>query len=420
MPGQHPGPGPRLLGVGIALALALLPVLSLPPEARADCDQRAPDLCQQIQQQQNQQGDLQSRLSHIQTQIHDVDAQAVYLSQLMQQLQSQIAGQRQAIQATTTGIATTERQIRFSKADITRREAHLAVRGELLDLRVRALSKEGSTDYLAVMVTSTSFTQLVDRVVLLQDVIRSDRAMVNDLQHQRDQVNEVQSRLAQQQTQLEGLLRQQQAQEAQLESDLETRQQAMAYEQQLEAQLQQQSRDMEAEIASQSGTIAALQRQYQDKIRSLDQGQPAAQSGGGRFIWPVNGFWISQGFGCTDLVFEPYWPSCPTKHFHTGIDLAVPQGTPIHAAGAGVVLDVISTAYSGGYGNRTVVQHAGNYLTTYNHQASIVVSPGDYVQQGQVIGYVGSTGNSTGPHLHFEICIGGVANFQNPCSYLGC
>ena len=96
---------------------------------------------------------------------------------------------------------------------------------------------------------------------------------------------------------------------------------------------------------------------------------------------------------------------------HTGVDLASPRGTPIYAAGDGIVE---KAGWSSGYGNYTLLRHVNGYETGYGHQSKIIVKPGDKVRQGQLIGYVGSTGNSTGNHLHFEIKING--NFVDPLS----
>jgi murein DD-endopeptidase MepM/ murein hydrolase activator NlpD len=118
---------------------------------------------------------------------------------------------------------------------------------------------------------------------------------------------------------------------------------------------------------------------------------------------------VSQGFGPTDLGIEPPLTRQGTfyPHFHTGIDLAAPAGTPLHAAADGVVLIAAASVDAAGrlvgYGNYVVVGHAAGFLTLYGHMSDVAVHSGDRVRQGEVIGFEGSTGNSTGPHVHFEI-----------------
>ncbi len=129
-------------------------------------------------------------------------------------------------------------------------------------------------------------------------------------------------------------------------------------------------------------------------------GAPKGGTSSSGFIWPVIGRLTSP--------FGPRWGS-----IHQGQDIADPTGTPIRAPKAGLV---VKAASAGGFGNLTLIDHGGGVVTAYGHQSRFAVKEGDQVQQGQVIGYVGSTGFSTGPHLHFEVRINGVA--RNPIPYL--
>ena len=127
----------------------------------------------------------------------------------------------------------------------------------------------------------------------------------------------------------------------------------------------------------------------------------------GRLLWPIPHATISQGFGPTSYAFEASYAGF--AHFHTGIDLAVPLGTPVFAAADGVVMLARPMADSGGqlvgYGNYVIIQHDAGLKTLYGHLLTIGVKEGDVVHRGQLIGLVGSTGNSTGPHTHFEVRI---------------
>jgi murein DD-endopeptidase MepM/ murein hydrolase activator NlpD len=127
----------------------------------------------------------------------------------------------------------------------------------------------------------------------------------------------------------------------------------------------------------------------------------------GRLLWPIPHATITQGFGPTPYVFEASYAGFP--HFHTGIDLAMPLGTPVFAAADGVVMLARPMADSGGvlvgYGNYVIIQHDAGLKTLYGHLLAIGVKEGDLVHRGQLVGLVGSTGNSTGPHTHFEVRI---------------
>jgi murein DD-endopeptidase MepM/ murein hydrolase activator NlpD len=153
----------------------------------------------------------------------------------------------------------------------------------------------------------------------------------------------------------------------------------------------------EAALAAESARIAELAQSAGD----------GPSLGDGTFIWPVSGP-ITSGFGYrTD-------PITGATAYHAGLDIGAGCGTPIKAAGTGVILS--AGFNSGGYGNMTLINHGNGLSTLYGHQSSIIVSAGQSVTQGQVIGYVGSTGKSTGCHLHFEVRVNG--NPVDPRGYL--
>jgi murein DD-endopeptidase MepM/ murein hydrolase activator NlpD len=134
-------------------------------------------------------------------------------------------------------------------------------------------------------------------------------------------------------------------------------------------------------------------------------GQPAATAvpggaGPGRLAWPLDAWVQTQTYGCTSFALEPAAPWCPDGHFHSGVDMAAPACTSVHAAAAGVA----TVGWSpGGYGLYVVLQHGGGVATLYGHLESSPLVRGDPVAAGAEIGRVGSTGLSTGPHLHFEV-----------------
>ncbi len=125
------------------------------------------------------------------------------------------------------------------------------------------------------------------------------------------------------------------------------------------------------------------------------------------FVKPVTGAQLTQGFGCTRFAFEPVDRACPGGHWHSGIDLAAPLGTPVYATAPGRVAVHVS---NGGYGTAVVLDHGGGLSSLYGHLSGVLlVGDATDVDAGDVIGTVGSTGNSTGPHLHFEIRRDGIA-----------
>jgi murein DD-endopeptidase MepM/ murein hydrolase activator NlpD len=128
----------------------------------------------------------------------------------------------------------------------------------------------------------------------------------------------------------------------------------------------------------------------------LAPGGPAPRS----LRWPLADAVLTQAYGCTSFALEPAAPWCPTGHFHSGIDLAAPAGTPIAAAAAGTARVGENPA---GYGLYVVLDHGGGVATLYGHLEATRLRTGDPVGAGETLGWVGSTGLSTGPHLHFEV-----------------
>ena len=150
--------------------------------------------------------------------------------------------------------------------------------------------------------------------------------------------------------------------------------------------------------------MEALQEVSAELTAKIQAAQAAGGTGGSPsaagFIWPV--------LGSVTSTFGWRW-----GRMHEGIDIAAGSGTPIRAAAAGTV---IYAGWLGGYGNLTVIDHGGGIATAYGHQSGLAAGSGAYVGQGQVIGYIGSTGHSTGPHLHFEVRVNGIP--QDPLGYL--
>lgn len=142
---------------------------------------------------------------------------------------------------------------------------------------------------------------------------------------------------------------------------------------------------------------------------ALAAGAVAGTASGVAFVTPLHHSWISLAFGCTSLRFEPVDLACPGGHWHSGIDLAAARGTPVMATLPGIATVVVSAS---GYGLHVVIDHGDGLSSLYGHLDTVLIASGDSVAAGEVIGTVGSSGNATGPHLHFEIRRNGIP--ENP------
>jgi murein DD-endopeptidase MepM/ murein hydrolase activator NlpD len=392
-----------LLGVGLAAL-----VIGIAPASVAGSDCAPNDaICRQLQDAKQSQADTNRRLQDIQQSLADTQTKASQTLAYIDQLKAQIAAQQARIAQTQARLGATERQIQLTEAEISRQEAYLQVRKGLLARRIRVMDQHGSADYMELVVTSRDFNELVDRIVMMQTIIQSDQRLVDSLRQQRDQIKRLRQKLQEEHDQQAAMLKQQRDQQAQVERTRTAQQQALDYYHQLEAQFEAQRKDLEAEKARIDALVTQLQSQYDARARAVG-------GGSGRFGWPERGP-ITQPFGCTDFLGEPYDPACPSLHFHTGIDIAASYGTPVGAADTGIV-SYVNSGWGGGYGNYVLITHGNGYATLYAHLSAIYVSVNQAVQRGQPIGAEGSTGFSTGPHLHFEIRQNGA--YQNPLAFL--
>jgi murein DD-endopeptidase MepM/ murein hydrolase activator NlpD len=361
-----------------------------------------------------QQVNNQNQLQNIQANINNVLTQINAIDTLISNLKNQIAAQQALIAQTQAAIDDLNRQIRFGEANLTRLVASTSVRDELLNQRLRYIDSHGALNYVQLVLTSSSFNQMMDRMIAAQQVAASDRKLLNDLAQQHSQVSLANTALDDQKTQVTALLEQQKATEVDLQNNVKAQNAALGAEQQLEVKLSAQYAAVQAERAAIDAQVAQLALQYQ---------AAAAKAGGGSgvFEWPEPACGpncISQRFGCSTFYLEVPDPSCPWPHkIHTGIDIAGPYGTNIVAADTGVVY-----LYPGsvGYGNLLVMFHGNGYSTYYGHTAGYApgLYSGEVVGRGTTIAFEGSTGWSTGPHLHFEIRTNGV--YKDPCIWLGC
>ena len=329
-------------------------------------------------------------------------------------LQGEIAAleaQLQAVQAQidqeTAKLVLLGQQVDLAKEQLALKQAELAQRIADFGRRMRIMYKSGQVSGLELVFSAANFTDLMNRIVFFNDIVREDRRQVAELQKERVAIEAMKADLEAKQAQQAQVVKQIQAQKAQL---LAVRDQRAAREQQIaaiEAQFQRMLADMEAQRAALQAQIASL---IHESFRARSSG---------KWKWPIDGV-ITQGFGCTTYPFEPYDPSCPSLHFHSGIDIANDYGTAVHAADGGIVHNfTMGCTWGGGlcgYGHYVVIVHAGGFTTLYGHLSGYAVADGTQVDKDTVIGYEGSTGNSSGPHVHFEIDLAGTP--VDPLAYL--
>ena len=348
--------------------------------------------------------------------------------QAQDQLTQALAQNRQQAEALSAQIAAANAKLAELDAEIAAIDARRAI------LQQRIATERHQLDLLAraLYVQPDSLVLSLAQAGTLHDVV----TRIGDLQSAAHRAQAIKEQL--------------QADEAQLESDRKKQDEARTQQASIRDGLQAKSDllkalqdrqaaaldDLQSKLASSQAELASVNTQSTTTaayITSIIQAQQAESTAaayqavweqvqllGGQmpaptdttFTNPLPGAVKTQGFGPTDLVFEPPYGGFP--HFHTGIDVSTTQGTPVLAAAAGTV--VLAGFNAGGYGNYVVMAHGGGLDTLYGHLDSIVVRQGQQVGKGQPIATEGSTGNSTGAHLHFEVRHNGQP--VDPATYL--
>lgn len=307
-------------------------------------------------------------------------------------------------------LARTQDELRRVRARLVRLRARLAHARVVLADRLVELYKSDQPDIVSVVLDAHGFADLLENGAYLQRIGQQDRAIIVAVRDAKAEMASAARRLGtleQRQQRITAEIYQRRNAVARVRVAVEGKRDAIDQVRDQKQGLLGSVRAHAQEIDEDIKALQAQQAKIESQIRSAQGGVGSLPAGpirgGGRFIWPVNGP-ITSPF-CE----QRSWESC-----HPGIDIGVPAGTPIRAAGSG---SVVIAGWVSGYGNYTCLDHGGGISTCYGHQSAIHVSVGQHVTQGQVIGLVGCTGLCFGDHLHFEVRING--SVTNPLSYLG-
>ncbi len=399
-------------------------VPAAPPPTATPVPAAVPDpLAAQLQLQLQQQAALTATVTSLSSEL--IAARASQTS-----LHSLVAANQQAIGTTLGQLTSAEQQF----SDATSREAtdtanavaarrHATADKQLLAIYVRlGYTRQGSL--LSYLVSSSSVSELLSRAADLSHIVHRCADLIPQIRADIVQADAAQAGAAADAGVAAQATAQLQAQEQSLQ--LQTQ-----HARDLIGRLGTQAAATAAEITAANGqTLAVVEAIAQTRLSQLDQsiangeqiawqeaafyvknhlgmlppgiGVPATVpviADGTQLSWPAHGVFLAQPFGPSSYAFEPPFGGYP--HFHTGIDLAGPEGTPLAAAADGVV--AVAGASTVGYGNHVIIVHANGMLTLYGHLEAMLVQAGQTVKAGQEIGLLGSTGNSTGPHCHFEV-----------------
>jgi murein DD-endopeptidase MepM/ murein hydrolase activator NlpD len=309
-------------------------------------------------------------------------------------------------------IALTSQEIIAKQAQIVVLQADYATRMAALDARADLAYRDGDWAWLEILLSSQNVADFIQRTEYVNMIIADDEQTVTGLDDTRVQLESATASLSQSEQDLQAqraeIVAQEQGLQTMQASQSSARNAAQAAESQKAALLAQTKKNI-ARLKAE----ALAEDQESARIAALLKSGGSSGSGThtGKLLWPVPGHTrISSPFGYR------VDPILHVRRLHTGIDIPAPTGTRIIAAGSGTVISVLTPSQSGGYGNFTIIDLGNGLVTCYAHQSRVAVTKGQHVSAGQTIGYVGSTGFSTGPHLHFEIRVNGTP--KNPMNYL--
>ena len=435
---------------GILAAVMLLTLILGILPAGATAATSSSEIRDQIDELEKQQAELDKEMADIQKQyqananeMQDMVNQKNVIDQEIANLNAQIALINEQIAAFNLLIADQQDELDAAQAKLDALNAQNKA-------RIRAMEEEGGLSYWAVLFKASSFSDLLDRIAMIEEIAEADKRRLDEMSIAAkaviDAMAELQLQLAEQEAAIEELTAAAQVQEEKRAQAEELLNQLVAKGAEFEA-LMDEGEAAQDELLQE---IAAKEKEFdQAKYRewlatsvvttkptqpatkpsggSSGGGNSGGSSGGGSgsgggssggggggqasssgWLTPVSGYRVTSVFGWRLHPVHGYY------RMHNGVDLACSQGTPIYAARSG---QVTTATYSGDAGYYVSINHGDGFSSVYMHMTHYVVKSGNYVSQGQLIGYVGSTGASTGPHLHFGISYTG--SYVNPKKYVG-
>lgn len=365
--------------IALALAVAFLLTSVLPVLANEADQQRLQEVQQQMQQQQ-------SKVAQAQRQVDSVSEQ-------LRIIQVDLDGAQNEYKEIMSRLSYTDEQISINTQILKKAEKNLAERSQILNKRMRDVYKNGQISYLDVLLGAADFGDFTTRLDILKRVLNQDVVLIAKVKADRELILEKKAQLETDRASILTL------------KDAATEKKRIIESRKKERETVLHSAVTQRDIAERAyQELAETSRRIEQMIRSQQRNRGAETTGA--MMWPYSGE-ITSPFG---------WRTHPifgTARFHSGIDLGADYGDPIVAADGGVV---IYADWMGGYGKAVIIDHGNGISTLYAHNSDLVVGEGQRVGKGQQVALAGSTGYSTGPHLHFEVRQNGSP--VNPMDYL--
>lgn len=363
---------------------------------------------------EQQRKDTMEEIDSIQSDIHTVENKIEELKNTKSSLQTyirQLDSQVNSLASQITGledrIGKKEKEIEEKAEELKEAEEEAAEQYEMMKKRIRYMYERGEQSFLVLLLESENLTEMINRTEYAVQMLSYDRKMMNKMKESQEAVAAQKAELEAEKEEQEELLAELEARQDAVNRAISAKTQEIAsYQSQISEASGRQS-DYEKQLAEQEKLLEQIERQ----IAEAAAARAAAEDGDGGasgFVWPCPASRrITSGFG------EREAPIAGASTYHRGIDVGAASGSAIVAAVAG---RVTTAAYSSSAGNYVVISHGQGVSTVYMHASALYVSEGERVSQGQKIAAVGSTGYSTGPHLHFGVIVNG--SYVNPLKYV--
>lgn len=392
----------RLLSVAMAFVMAFsfsLTVLAADENDKEEKEQQIEALEQEKEEQNQALDSMHTDKANTEVEIESLD--------------NQLSSVQTEIDTTNSELEKTEAELEQTKKDLEAAQEKEKKQYETLKLRIKVMYKKGDTGYLEILLAAEDITSLLNSTEYISKIsdydsnllqsLRDTRTQIEALEKQQEEevarITQLKEELEAQETELQGILDEKAAYIQSLNTTIEYTEE---YIQELEENIsmeQQALAEIEAEIRAAAAAAAASGNGESGSSYVEDVSGAYKPSYGGGWVWPSDTTYLTDTFGYQD------WRGGN----HNGIDIGAGYGSPIYAAASGTVW---IAGYSSSAGNWVVIDHGGGVLSVYMHASALYVSSGQYVSAGQSIAAVGSTGWSTGPHLHFGVMVGSSGGYD--------
>lgn len=342
---------------------------------------------------ENEKSKIDNQIEEYQKKQEQLEAEKSETMKSVENLISKISASESEIESLENKIKDLQAQIKSKERDIQQKEEEYIEQEKLLDSRVTAIYESGETSYLDVLLTSSSITDFLAKYYYASELVECDKQLIQETKDQKAKIETEKTELENNKKELNTSLAQSEQKNTELKS---LKKEKESYANKLSAEekeIEKEIEELESANKKIQAEIKAAEIRYQKQLEELkkQQGSEGSSAGSGYFLKPVSSGRITA---------TAYYS---TGKFHGAVDYGVSVGTVVMAAADGVVMSTANL--SGSYGTYVVIRHANGLQSYYAHgtYGSISVKPGDTVKKGQKIMLSGNTGNSQGPHLHFEV-----------------